>query len=184
MQRLTMVLSVALVLVLGAAAWAADAAAEKAAATPAVPVTPAANPVETPAATVAPAAPVETPAEAVTPAAPVAPAAPETEKAGWVAVPGSDQPTPSYATVKEQTVPRAERWGATEASYLLANTRHPALYYDSVQEKVKHDDAKMRGLVGTAVSAFYELVQFPVQLGLTPVLMAVKPPWTMERGEP
>ena len=71
-----------------------------------------------------------------------------------------------------------------EVSYLRADIRHPALYYDSVQEKVRHNDRPWRSLPGAAVSCMYEIIQFPAQLGLTPVLMVIKPPWIREASEP
>ena len=71
-----------------------------------------------------------------------------------------------------------------DVKYLRANVRHPALYWDSVQEKVRHNDRPWRWPPCAAVSCMYEIIQFPVQLGLTPVLMVIKPPWTREASDP
>jgi len=84
----------------------------------------------------------------------------------------------------EPPLPRNVRWKRMDVNYLRANVRHPALYWDSVQEKVRHDDRPSRTLPGAAASCMYEIIQFPVQLGLTPVLMTIKPPWTVEASEP
>jgi len=88
------------------------------------------------------------------------------------------------AETAEKPLPRNVRWKRMDVHYLRANVRHPALYWDSVQEKVRHNDRPWRSPHGAAVSCMVEIIQFPVQLGLTPVLMVIKPPWTIEASEP
>ena len=84
---------------------------------------------------------------------------------------------------KVAELPRRLRWQAMEVRYRRADVRHPALYYDSVQEKMKHDDARADNVLGAAAACLFEIVQFPVQLAMTPALMVVKPPWTIESAE-
>ena len=97
---------------------------------------------------------------------------------------GAPEGPAAGAEANEQVLPRNVRWKRMDVHYLRANVRHPALYWDSVQEKVKHNDRPCRSLHGAAASCMYEIIQFPVQLGLTPVLMTIKPPWTVESSEP
>jgi hypothetical protein len=80
--------------------------------------------------------------------------------------------------------PRRARWAPMKVEYLLANTHHPPLVFDSVQEKVKFDDARMSGLDGMAASVVYEWAQFSAHLALCPVYLATRPPWRRDRAEP
>lgn len=75
-------------------------------------------------------------------------------------------------------------WAPMKARVMRADIRHPALYYDSVQEKLANDDTGSDTCPGGFVSAAYEPLQFIAQGVATPVLLIVKPPWTLERGEP
>ncbi|MBN2582807.1 MAG: hypothetical protein JXL80_07030 [Planctomycetes bacterium] len=80
--------------------------------------------------------------------------------------------------------PRRTRWQPMKVEYLMANTHHPPLAFDSVQEKLKYDDAKMRSPGGKLVAAAYEVAQFPAQLALCPVYLVTKPVWRRDRAEP
>lgn len=93
-------------------------------------------------------------------------------------------PSAESATTATPTLPRQARWARVDITYRSADVRHPALYGDSVQEKLRHDDAAHRGPLGLALAWAYECVQFPAQLIATPLLVAIKPPWTMETGRP
>lgn len=81
-------------------------------------------------------------------------------------------------------IPRSRRWLRSEVRYLQANIRHPALYFDSVQEKLANDDASANNFVVGPWALFYEIIQFPGQMAATPVLWVIKPVWTIERTEP
>ncbi|NIA21994.1 MAG: hypothetical protein GWP05_08545 [Anaerolineaceae bacterium] len=82
------------------------------------------------------------------------------------------------------TVPRKDRWGPMKVEYLMANTRHPPLVFDSEQEKLRHDDARLRNLPGVLASGMYEVLRFPASLALCPVYLASRPVWLRERAEP
>jgi hypothetical protein len=106
------------------------------------------------------------------------------------AAPG-DKPAAEGAAVADApktsaapALPRRARWQRMEVAYLAANVRHPALYGDSMQEKVKHDDAAHNNVHGWAFAMAWEYVQWPAQVLLTPVAVALKPPWTMESKAP
>ena len=109
-------------------------------------------------------------------AAPEQPAA-QDDATAKTAAPGESA---AGAETAPKPLPRHVRWKRMDVHYLRANVRHPALYWDSVQEKVRHNDRPWRSPHGAAVSCMVEIIQFPVQLGLTPVLMVIKPPWTIE----
>lgn len=94
------------------------------------------------------------------------------------------KPEEGPLTAPAPALPRQARWARVEITYRAAEVRHPALYGDSRQEKVRHNDAAHRGPLGLAAAMAYEYVQFPAQLILSPVLVALKPPWTMETGTP
>ena len=81
-------------------------------------------------------------------------------------------------------VPRCLRWAPREVHYLRANVRHPTLYYRSVQESIKHDDARMDNLPGAVAAETYEVVRTPVQFVLTPLWLVLRPPWLYEHTEP
>jgi hypothetical protein len=81
-------------------------------------------------------------------------------------------------------ISRSRRWLRSEVRYLQANVRHPALYFDSVQEKLANDDASANNFVVGPWAVFYEIIQFPAQMVATPVLWIIKPVWTIERTEP
>ena len=93
-------------------------------------------------------------------------------------------PPAAAETAGAPELPRYLRWRRMEANYLRANVRHPALYYDSPQEKLKHDDAAADSVPGAAAAVLYEIVQFPIQLAATPILWVLKPPWTFESTVP
>lgn len=81
-------------------------------------------------------------------------------------------------------VPRKARWAPMKAEYLMANVTHPPLVFDSEQEKLKHEDARLRNLPGVLASGMYEVVRFPAELTLCPFYLATKPVWARERAEP
>ena len=117
------------------------------------------------------------PMAAPTPAAPAptaaatpAPTAPEADRAVSAAAAAGS--------------PRRTRWAPMTVEYLMANIHQPPLVFDSPQEKLKHDDARTRGLAGTFASVSYEIVHFPDQLVLCPVYLVTKPVWCRERAEP
>jgi hypothetical protein len=93
-------------------------------------------------------------------------------------------PSPATAPTAAPTLPRQARWARVDITYRPADVRHPALYCDSVQEKLRHEDAAHRGPLGLAFAWAYECIQFPAQLIATPVLVVIKPPWTLETGRP
>jgi hypothetical protein len=79
---------------------------------------------------------------------------------------------------------RASRWAPMSVSYMRMNLLHPTLYYRSVQERREFPDAVARGCCGRVASGMYEIVQFPVQFALTPLLVLMNPPWQMEQARP
>jgi len=81
-------------------------------------------------------------------------------------------------------VPRKARWGPMKAEYLMANVTHPPLVFDSEQEKLRHEDARLRNLPGVLASGMYEVLRFPAELALCPVYLVTKPVWARERAEP
>jgi hypothetical protein len=115
---------------------------------------------------------------APTPMQPVAAPAPA---ATPPTTPEADRPVSAAAAADS---PRRTRWAPMTVEYLMANTRHPPLVFDSPQEKLKHDDARARGPVGTLVAAVFEIAHFPAHLALCPYYLATKPVWCRERAEP
>ena len=81
-------------------------------------------------------------------------------------------------------LPRRLRWQRMQVAYVAANVRHPALYGDNPAEKVTFDDAAIDHCGKTLALAFCEYVHFGATLAASPVLAAMKPPWTCESVEP
>jgi len=81
-------------------------------------------------------------------------------------------------------VPRKARWAPMKAEYLMANVTHPPLVFDSEQEKLRHDDARLRNLPGVLASGMYEVLRFPAELTLCPFYLVTKPVWVRQRSEP
>ncbi len=86
--------------------------------------------------------------------------------------------------VASDSVPRKARRERREVHYLQANVRHAPQYYRSPQEKLQHDDARGRGLVGAVAAGMFELIHFPARLALTPVLLVTRPLWVPESARP
>lgn len=88
------------------------------------------------------------------------------------------------AELEPLPVSRSARWAPMLVSYQRMNFRHPALYYRSIQERREFPDAIARGCCGRPCSALYEVIQFPVQLALSPLLVLMSPPWQLEQARP
>lgn len=88
------------------------------------------------------------------------------------------------AELEPLPVSRSARWAPMLVSYQRMNLLHPTLYYRSIQERREFPDAIARGCCGRTCSAVYEIVQFPVQLALSPLLVLMNLPWQLEQARP
>ncbi len=79
---------------------------------------------------------------------------------------------------------RAARWAPMQAGYKRMTLHHPTLYYRSIQERRAFPDSIARSPGGRLCSGLYEIIQFPMQMALTPLLMLANPPWQAERAQP